>query len=218
MAYNKDNYENNRLTVKQEIFVDGIMQGKTQYQAYIDAYPKAKNWTRGSVDVAANHMMENNKIITRLKELGWKDKSKVEWTRRKALETINYVMDINKADIERINEACQNEIDILEGKILKITSSIAGCSNMKEVVEKTKEIQDISEQIARLKKQRRVNGTNVHGIYEGAKILNRMFGFDITKVEINSEDEERKNMKALSKEELKAIAYANINSGNAEKS
>lgn len=38
-----------------------------------------------------------------------------------------------------------------------------------------------------------------------------MQGYDITKVEIQATDEERENMKALTKEELKAIAYANSN-------
>lgn len=69
MAYNKDNYEEQRLTPKQEKFVDEILQGKTQYEAYITAYPRAKKWSRNAIDVAANHMMENNKIVIRLREL-----------------------------------------------------------------------------------------------------------------------------------------------------
>ena len=43
--------------------------GKTQYQSYIDAYPTSKKWTRNSVDVRANAMMNNSKIVLRLKEL-----------------------------------------------------------------------------------------------------------------------------------------------------
>ena len=43
--------------------------GKTQYQAYIDAYPKAKNWQRSTVDERASVLIHNNKIVTRLKEL-----------------------------------------------------------------------------------------------------------------------------------------------------
>lgn len=45
-----------------------------------------------------------------------------------------------------------------------------------------------------------------------------MFGYDITKVEINPKDEERENMKALSVEELKALAYANSNRTDNDKS
>lgn len=58
-----------KLTPKQEKFVDGILQGKTQYQAYIDAYPKSKNWQRSTVDERASVLMKNNKIVTRLQEL-----------------------------------------------------------------------------------------------------------------------------------------------------
>ena len=216
MAYNKNNYENNRLTASQEKFVEGILEGKSQRQAYYVAYPRSRNWKENAVDSMASQLMDNPKVKQRLQELGWRDTKKIEWTRKKALETIDYVMEMNKKDIERITQAYQDEIDILEGKILTITSSIAECKDMKEVMRKTNEIRDITEQIAKLKKQKRINGTNVHGIFEGAKILNRMFGLDITKVEITSEDTSRDNIKQLSVEELKALAYANINKGDSE--
>lgn len=210
MAYNKDNYENNRLTPKQEKFAQEIAKGKSQYEAYITAYPTSKKWSRNAIDVAANHLMENNKISIRLKELNAKQEKKVEWTRKKALETINYVMEMNQKDIERINEAFNTEIDLKEAKILELGQEMAQCQSIKELANLSKRMQNLTEEIAKLKKQRRTSGTNVRGIYEGAKLLNRMFGFDITKVEITQDDEERNNMKALSKEELKAIAYANI--------
>ena len=213
MAYNKDNYENNRLTPNQEKFVDNIMQGKTQYESYILAYPRAKKWTRNAIDVAASQLMDNNKIIIRLKELGYKDKKKVEWTRKKALETINYVMDMNKQDIERINDACQTEIDLLEAKLLQKGNELADAKTPREMMKIAGEMQEMTETIAKLKKRVRVNATNVHGIYEGAKILNRMFGFDITKVEVRQEDTETDNLKELSVEELKSLAYAS-KSGN----
>lgn len=56
------------------------------------------------------------------------------------------------------------------------------------------------------------------GILNAAKVLNRMYGYDITKVEIQTEDSERENMKELSVEELRAIAYANLNRNNTAKS
>ena len=101
MAYNKNNYEHQRLTPKQEKFCQEIAKGKSQYQAYITAYPKAKAWNRNSIDVAASQLMENNKIVIRLQELGHKDIKKVEWTRKRALEEINYMLEVNRKDIER---------------------------------------------------------------------------------------------------------------------
>lgn len=209
---NKDTCENQNLTPKQEKFIDGILQGKTQYQAYIEAYPRAKNWTRNSVDVNAHTLLNDTKIQLRLKEMGWKEKTKVEWTRKRALETINRVIELSSADMERINEAYTRERQECEAELMRLATLMTMEDvNKIAIVEKMRVVND---RIAQLDKQPRINKTNITGILESAKVLNRMFGLDITKVEINNDDAERENMKTLSKEELKAIAYANINAGN----
>lgn len=205
MAYNKDNYENNRLTPKQEKFVEEIAKGKTQRQAYLVAYPNSKNYKENTIDSRASVLMKNKKVVKRLNELKQSTEKKVEWTRKKALETINYVMDMNKKEIERINEAFNTEIDLKEVKILELGQEMAQCTSIKELANLSKRMQNLTEEIAKLKKQRRTSRTNVHGIYEGAKILNRMFGYDITKVEINQVDEEREEMEKLTAEELKEL-------------
>lgn len=216
MAYNKDNYDNNRLTSKQEEFVYGIAQGKTQYQAYIDAYPKAKKWKRESVDVAASQLLQNNKIIIRLEELNKIKKEKIAWTRDRALNEINYVLEMNKKDIERMNEGFQTEIEIKQKELMEY-AKLLSIPNVDTKDVSTK-ILDITNEIAMLKQKRRTSGVNTAGILNAAKLLNRMYGYDITKVEVNPEDEERENMEKLSVEELKAIAYANINRSNTEES
>ena len=207
MAYNKNNYKNQRLSNNQEKFVEEILKGNTQYGAYIIAYPRAKNWKRNSVDCNASQLMEDTKIKQRLKELGYKDKKKVEWTRKKALETINNVMEMNNQDMIRINEAYDEELGLKE-KELQDWVELLSVDNI-DVQAVQKNIKRITSEIVNLKKQRRVNSVNTKGIYEGAKILNRMFGYDITKVEVTQVDEEKENMKSLSIEELKALAYAN---------
>lgn len=201
----KYNYRKVNLTSRQEAFVECIMEGKSYYESYITAYPKSKNWTRNAIQVAANHMMENERIRAKLEEYGWKDKTKVYWTRQKALETINYVMDMNRQDIERINEAYQTEIDILESKLEELARVMPTMTNKMDLINCAREMQDITASIARIKKQRRTSSANARGIYEGAKILNRMFGFDITKVEISNTDEERDEMEKLSAEELREL-------------
>ena len=204
MAYNQNNKEKmNKLTPKREEFCEQIMMGKSQYEAYITAYPKAKKWKRNSVDVQASLLMDDEKIKARLKELGYRDAKKVQWTRNKALETINNVMDMNNADLVRINEAYNNEIAMKEQEMAEWVNllSLEGV----DVQGVQRKIKQLMEEINNLKKVRRVNGTNVRGIYEGAKILNRMFGYDITKVEINPEDEERDEMEKLTVDELKEL-------------
>ena len=217
MAYNKDNYDNNRLTDKQEKFIYAIMDGKSQREAYRQAYPKARKWKDASVDVAASQLLNNNKIIIRLEELKKIKKEKIKWTRERALNEINYVLDMNRKDIERINDAYETEINLYEAKILELGQQLSQATEVRDMIRISKQMQEHTETIAKLKKQRRTSGTNVHGILEAAKILNRMYGYDITKVEVQPADTERENMKSLSVQELRALAYANMNKKEEER-
>ena len=158
MAYNKNNYENNRLTPKQEKFVEEIAKGKTQYEAYITAYPKAKKWSRNAIDVAANHLMVNNKIVIRLDELRKLADKKVEWTRKKALKTINDVMEMHEQDIKRINEAYDEELNIKEQELQQWVSLLS-VENI-DVKGVQANIQRLMKEINNLKKIRRTNSVN----------------------------------------------------------
>lgn len=202
------------LTAKQEEFCQQIMMGQTQRQAYINAYPKAKNWKIQSVDYNASILMDNENIINRLKELGYRDAKKVEWTRQRALETINKAITMHQQDMERIEKAYQEDLDRKDLE-LKQWVNLLTVDNV-DTQRVQNHINKILDEMSDMRKIRRINAVNTRGIYEGAKILNRMFGFDITKVEINPQDEERENMKSLSVEELKAIAYANIDKGDTD--
>ena len=156
-----------------------------------------------AIDVAANHMREKENINARIEELRKKDIAKVEWTRQRALNEINYVLDMNKKDMERIAEAYQQDLDRkdyeLQQWVQLLTVDNVDTKHVQAHINK------LLDEMSDLRKKRRVNAVNIHGIYEGAKILNRMFGFDITKVEINPEDEERNEMEKLTAEELKQL-------------
>lgn len=210
-----------KLTAKQEKFCQEIAKGKTQREAMLIAYPSRKNWTQQSIDVAASQLMNNKLVISRLQELRAATEKKVIWNRTRALKEINYVLEMHKKDIERIDEACQTEIDLLN---LEIDKKIAQLTQIDEsvgrrvIIQISKEIKELNEKVAKLKKQKRMNGTNTHGILEAAKILNRMYGLDITKVEIKEPDSTREYAKQLSLEELRAIAYANRNTGKSTES
>lgn len=162
MAYNKDDYENNRLTSKQEKFVYAIMEGKSQYQAYLEAYPNSKKYKRNTVDSRASVLMKNKKIVKRLEELNKIEEENIEWTRKRALNEINYVLDMNRKDIERINEACQTEIDLLEAKILTKGQELAQAKEVRDMIRISKEMQELTETIAKLKKQRRTSAANTN--------------------------------------------------------
>lgn len=56
------------LTAKQEKFVQGIIEGKTQADAYKEAYPKQRMSDK-TIYEAASRLMKDSKIIARVKEL-----------------------------------------------------------------------------------------------------------------------------------------------------
>ena len=53
----------------EEKFLQGLMQGKTQYQAYLDAFPKAVDWKRKVVDNKASELLRRGEIQVRFNEL-----------------------------------------------------------------------------------------------------------------------------------------------------
>ena len=58
-----------KLTIKQEIFVNGLIKGKSQREAYKAAYPKSKTWLPKSIDQAASRLFSNSKVQTRYNEI-----------------------------------------------------------------------------------------------------------------------------------------------------
>lgn len=95
---------NKQLTPKQEKFVQELIKGKSQREAYKTAY-NAKNMTDNSIDVNASKLLKNTKVALRYKEL----KSKViERAEEKAIitaeEIIKEIANIAKDDISNYLE------------------------------------------------------------------------------------------------------------------
>ena len=59
------------LSPQQEAFVQAYRRnGRNQRQAYLDAYPKSRNWRNiAAVDSAASRLMADSKVIARVMEL-----------------------------------------------------------------------------------------------------------------------------------------------------
>ena len=211
-----DNEKEIKLTPKQEKFVDEILCGKTQYEAYINAYPRAKKWKRNSVDSLASQLMQNTKIVQRLKELGWRDKTEVFITRNRMLKRFDKLMEENEKELDRIKQAYERDKMLVMNELSQWMQLLNTPNIDKDGVQA--HINELTKRLVDMDKIRRINSVNMNGIIKAGDRINRMMGYDITKVELNTVDEERENMKVLSKEELKAIAYANINRNNDKES
>ena len=148
--------------------------------------------------------MENNKIIIRLQEYGWKDKTKVLLTREKMLKRIDKVMTLHEEEMERIQKAYQRD----KALVMKELSQWMQLLNNEYVEDKEAvqtKINQLTQRLIDMDKLRTLNSTNTTGILKAADRINRMMGFDITKVEVTNVDTEREEMEKLSAEELREL-------------
>lgn len=58
-----------KLTAKQEAFALGVVEGKTQAEAYREAYPASRSWKAEAVWVQASQLMADPKVSVRVEEL-----------------------------------------------------------------------------------------------------------------------------------------------------
>ena len=97
------------LTAKQERFCQNLETKKmSQRAAYIDAYPAAKNWTPGSVDVKACNLANEDKILLRRKEIRQEQnddiKKEAKWTRNDAHKKLTKLIDFAEKEMESKGE------------------------------------------------------------------------------------------------------------------
>lgn len=110
------------LTQQQENFLQKYIECGIAYQAYIYAYPKAKNWTRNSVDSQANRLLNNPKINTRLAEHNKKIESTLEQsTTLNKRRILNEIIELQ----QQCKEAGQGQAGV-NLQALKLLSQIAG--------------------------------------------------------------------------------------------
>ena len=86
------------LTAKQEKFVQGLVSGLSQRQAYIQAY-STKNMKDATIDNNAYKLMQNNEISTRYKQLMNEHKEKALWTREEAINDLKWLKEQAKQSI-----------------------------------------------------------------------------------------------------------------------
>lgn len=130
-----------RLTKQQEDFVAALISGKTQREAYIEAYPKAANWKETSIDPKASALFKQDKIQKRYNELLEEYKKEVKdkafYDRDTAIEDLLWLKDKSKENIQKngvkqapaqaylncIKELC-NITDVYPDKTKKLDVSV----------------------------------------------------------------------------------------------
>ena len=78
--------------VKKEKYCQARAGGKTQRQAYLEAYPSSKKWKPETVDNKAYILEKDNEILARLKELAEENEKRAGMSRKKLLDKLEDII------------------------------------------------------------------------------------------------------------------------------
>ena len=107
-----------KLTPKQEMFVQGIFSGLSRRQAYREAFPNSKKWKDSAVDSNASILLQNTKVLQRYRELLKQFSNMSLWSREQAFNEYEWLKNKARASIENdgIRQANSNAfLSALEG-------------------------------------------------------------------------------------------------------
>ena len=90
-----------KLTPKQELFVQGIISGLSQRQAYRQAFLASKKWKDSAVDSAASRLLQNSKVLARYRELLKQFSNMSLWAREQAFNEYEWLKNKARASIEQ---------------------------------------------------------------------------------------------------------------------
>ena len=90
-----------KLTPKQELFVQGIIAGLSQRQAYRKAFPNSKKWKDTTVDVKASELLQNGKVLVRYRALLKQFSNMSLWSREQAFNEYEWLKNKAKASIDQ---------------------------------------------------------------------------------------------------------------------
>ena len=100
------------LTAKQEKYVQGLISGLSQREAYRRAYPSSVGWKDNVVDSKASDALKNGasgRVLERYNFLMNEHKQKALWTREKAVDELLFILDFSKKEIKELGLEASNK-------------------------------------------------------------------------------------------------------------
>lgn len=127
-------------SAKREKFVQNLIAGMSQRQAYLDAFPNARKWKDNTVDSRACELAKDSKILERLQTLQNQAVSKAILTREERMKILTEIA----IDDVQLPKARMQAIDILnkmDGEYVKrIEATVT--SPVSEIASKVQDILD----------------------------------------------------------------------------
>lgn len=120
------------LTAKQELFVQNIIQGMSQADAYRSAYPKNRMSDK-TLHEAASRLMTNSKVIARLKEIRDINASPAIMSAQKRKEWLTEVINDPDVDINARLKA-SDQLNRMEGEYVTKVEGNLGISKLEDLL------------------------------------------------------------------------------------
>lgn len=121
------------LTAKQEKYVQGLVAGLSQRQAYKNAYPNSEKWKDNAIDSNASTLLSDTKVSQRYKELMDEHKDKALWTREEAVSALKWLLDKSVKSIE-----IQDEEYVRQGTANALLGAIQELNKMEDLYPESK--------------------------------------------------------------------------------
>lgn len=131
-----------RLTPQSLKFCELVAEGsKSQYECYIEAYPKAKTWAKGSAQAAASALAKKPHIQKKIGELKQKIEEKLVeryvWDKQKSTKILMRALEKVEHNLEVLSEQTDklvNESDSPTIKVKTIKSTLYSLNDATRVV------------------------------------------------------------------------------------
>lgn len=101
------------LSPKQEAFCQAYVETGNASEAYRRAYPRAKHWKPETVHSKASHLLSNDKVLERVKELKAELAKRNLWTREQSVQALIQVINNPERNSDII--AAVKELNTMHG-------------------------------------------------------------------------------------------------------
>lgn len=138
-----------RLTPQSSKFCELMAEGKkTQYECYVEAYPSAKNWAKGSAQAAASALAKKPHIQERIGQLKQKIEEKLVeryvWDKQKSTKILMRALDKVDKSLEILSEETNKIVEQESTSTLKIK---AIKSSLYSINDATRVIKELSNEL-----------------------------------------------------------------------
>lgn len=170
------------MTYNQEMYVEYILQGYNHRTAFIRAFPSTKSKKPSLIDAQASQLFSKDDVQEyfnkRKAEILEECKNKAVWNKERAMVELIDLLDVNKKESLRYEEAFYDELELIDKKIDELERQMKKPRVAKKLLKQMhKDVDDLKWQRVQVCK-RHISNKNVNeAILSSIQQLNEIMDF-----------------------------------------